>query len=460
MRIRYVLLAAGVLAIGACKDPNRPNLNNPGVDDFSKITDVSQIQSLTTGVLASDRGQHTAEITRSEIVGRDAYIITGSEPRWNTELLGETIDASDFLGASVFPYATIRLTNIGIAAVKATDATVLSDQQKAVTIGFLQTFKAIEYMRVMETHDTVGAPINVDTPPTDPPAPLSCKSDVLHYIVALLDSAATNLSAGGEFPFSLPAGFSGFDQPSTFLTFNRGLAAKANLYLAFRNGPGSPDAAALAAADAALAASFLSTDPADLDVGPMHNFSSNSGDATNGLYGPPASTTIRVNPRVLREAEAGDRRLQKIDSANALSASDVSSKYVFVNYTSPTSPVPILTNKELLLLAAEAKWGEGKMDSALVYANIVRVNDGGLTADANNAPDAVLNRILYEKRYSLLYESADRWPDLRMFGKLNGSEPPAGVGQERGLPPLNNLPLPQSEVNARGGVLDKQCTTT
>jgi hypothetical protein len=45
-----------------------------------------------------------------------------------------------------------------------------------------------------------------------------------------------------------------------------------------------------------------------------------------------------------------------------------------------------------------------------------------------------------------------------MFGKLNGSNPPAGLGMEFDNAPLWNIPLPQPEVDARDGDVSKQCT--
>src|SRR5207245_7089426 len=147
-----------------------------------------------------------------------------------------------------------------------------------------------------------GRPIDVAIEATLPPAPLRCKHDVLNYIAALLDSAAASLSAGGSrFPFALPAGFSGFDTPAAFLEFNRGLAAKTNVYLAFRNYPAAPDLVALDSADTALAHSFMTQDPSlsALDSGPTHNYGTASGDAVNSLFdADTSSTTYVANPRV------------------------------------------------------------------------------------------------------------------------------------------------------------------
>jgi starch-binding outer membrane protein, SusD/RagB family len=469
MRIRYTAVLLGALALGACKDATRPDLNNPSVGDFSTITDRSQVQALATGVLFGDRGQIGNQILYGETMGRDGYRLTGSEPRYVTELLGPAINSSDFLGGALWPYGSVRLSNIGISGVTNAPAAILSPEEQQATLGYLRTIKALLYLRIVEMHDTTGAPINVDIPATDPPAPLSCANDVRNYIAALLDSAATNLSAGGSsFPFVLSPGFSGFDDPASFLTFNRALAAKTDIYIAFRNyaASGSIDAAALTAASDALAASFMTQDAAQLDAGPAHNYSTNSGDATNPLFESPSSTVYRANPRVVTEADPGDQRVAtKIISGSPITQSGLTSSYIYVVYTSPSSPISIITNKELLLMKAEVLWGQGDYPGALALSNFVRVNDGGLTAKTttdfgSDLQGNLLNEILKQKRYSLLWQSADRLVDSRLFGKLNGSAPPAGVGQERSFDPLQNFPIPFNESSARSGDLSQQCTAT
>ncbi len=347
----------------------------------------------------------------------------------------------------------------------AAPASVLSAADKGSTLGYLQTQKALEYLRIVEMRDTAGAPINVDNDPLGPLAPLSCKHDVLNYIAALLDSGATNLAAGGStFPFSVPAGFAGFDAPASYRTFNRGLAAKVQVYLAFRNyaTAGPNDAAALAAAQTALNASFMDTTQS-LDLGPAHIYSTSTGDATNTLFDTDTSgTTYRANPRVRSEADANDARVaRKTAVSSTVTVAGETSNLVFTLYLTPTTSTKILTNKELILLQAEVNWGLGQNIPALALARFIRRTDGNLLTDTTTVTNSasVLNRILYEKRYSLLWQSADRFLDARQFGKLNGSNPPAGVGQERTYNPLYNWPLPQNEQNARLGVLTKQCTS-
>jgi hypothetical protein len=464
MRISCLALLLGVLGLSACKDATRPDLNNPGVNDFSTITNLSQVQALVIGAINGDRAQIGTEILYGETIGRDGYRLTGSEPRFVTELLGPQIDPSDFLGAALWPYAAVRLTNIGIDGVSNAPTTVLSPEQQNATLGYLRTIKALLFMRIVEARDTAGAPIGVDIPATDPPAPLVCANDVKNYVAALLDSAATNLSAGGgSFPFTLPPGFAGFNSPATFLTFNRALAAKIDIYIAFRDfaQSGTIDQSALTAASTALAGSFLSENAAQLNAGPAHDFSTNSGDLTNSLFEDSSGTNLRVNPRVVAEADPGDHRVAtKIASSSPITQSGLTSNFIFTVYSSPSQQMKIITNKELILMKAEVLWGQGGQDTdALGRSNFIRVNDGGLTPAAPADHNALLNEILKQKRYSLLWESPDRWIDMRLFGKLTGSAPPVGVGQERDFDPIPNFPLPFNETSARAGNVSQTCTS-
>lgn len=469
MRTRRLALAVGVGLLAACTDVNAPNLNSPSQNDYTTITDRGQVQNLVTGVIAGDRATIGGEITFGEIIGRDLYELTSAEPRFVTEALGPVdpgIDPSGFIGRSIWPYGTIHLADIGVRGVNAAPSGVLSDAEKAASAGVLQTFKALEYMRVIETRDTAGAPINTDTSGVNVP-PVFCKGDVLSYISAVLDSGAVDLAAGGgSFPFTLPEGFANFGDPASFLQFNRALAAKADIYRAFMNyATGlTIDQAALAAASSAIDSSYIDTTAtADMDFGPTHTYSTVAGDALNGRFADSSSTTERANPRVVTEADPGDQRVaSKIAVSSAMSGGSktnpVSSQYIYLVYPSPTTPQAILPNKELILMKAEILWGQGDATGALALSNVVRQIDGGLAPVAIANPDSVLTEILKQKRYSLLYESADRWIDARMFGRLNG-EPPAGIGLERGFEPIPNIPIPSTEVDARGGTITKQCSS-
>src|SRR5256885_17013457 len=86
---------------------------------------------------------------------------------------------------------------------------------------------------IIDTRDTLGAPVHVTHDFSAGPAGFVSRDSVYRFIVGLLDSAVTNLAAGGSvFPFAFPAGFSGFTTPTTFVKFNRALKARVEAYRA------------------------------------------------------------------------------------------------------------------------------------------------------------------------------------------------------------------------------------
>lgn len=88
-------------------------------------------------------------------------------------------------------------------------------------------------------------------------------------------------------------------------------------------------------------------------------------------------------------------------------------------YDSPSAPLPIIKNEELILLRAEANYHVGNGPAALADVNVVRQESGGLPPiPAYPGDDAMLDEILYNRRYSLLWEGAHRWIDARRYGRL------------------------------------------
>jgi hypothetical protein len=263
----------------------------------------------------------------------------------------------------------------------------------------------------------------------------------------LLDTAATQLGAGGTaFPFTVPSGLKGngnFSTPAAFLKVNRGLKGKVELYRGLEHS--KPNAGSFATALTALNASFA--DPAAaMDVGIYNTYSTAAGEATNPL----ADANIYLNPSVGDSIQAGDKRAAKILAVASKTLNGVTSKYK-TTLTDPsgalTKSIAILKNSELLLLRAEVKIETGDFVGATADINAVRVADGGLAplpllATKRAARDA----LLYEKRYSLLGESAHRLVDLRAFGWLNATflkkEIPTDVFQ-------STLPIPKRELDAR-----------
>jgi hypothetical protein len=118
------------------------------------------------------------------------------------------------------------------------------------------------------------------------------------------------------------------------------------------------------------------------------------------------------------------------------------------------TPLAILRDEELVLLRAQAEIESGQFANAILDVNSVRTSYGlppttfATTVDGRNA-------VLYEKRYSLLYEGAQRLDDLREYKMLNATY----HRPETSTDPYNAaLPLPRPELNARGLTVNPACT--
>ena len=446
--LRLVASAGVLVATAACTDTLVPNYNNPVLP--TTIESPAALQTQVTGVLAGDRENHAFQILIMETMGRDAYRIDAADPRYINNPLGQfnpSAFVTNFLWNS--HYRTIRSANDLVSGITASGTFSAAD--KAGARGVARTLKAHQYMRLIETRDTIGVPIALGFGGQDP---IRCKPAVLTYISALLDSAATDLAAAGTaFAFVLPGGFSTngtFDTPAGFLQFNRGLKGKNEVYRAFRAYAASAtiDAAALADAITALDASFFNVG-SPFRNGVYHKYSTSSGDLTNGNFD---QSVHRVNPKVAAEAEAGDLRLSKIvkDPSKFLTTETVASDYLFTILSGPTTPLPLLINEELILVRAEALWGQNNDAGALALINAVRTTSGGLPARVIGSFATrldILREILKQKRYSLLFESPSRAIDYRMFGlwaELGTERTPAVLGPRV-------VPLPEAETNARGG---------
>jgi len=112
---------------------------------------------------------------------------------------------------------------------------------------------------------------------------------------------------------------------------------------------------------------------------------------------------------------------------------------------------PIIRNEELILLRAEANLGLNQDAAALTDINLIRASAGGLDPIAGPAwaglSDAEqLDELLYNKRYSLLFEGGHRWIDMRRYGRLD--QLPLDVSTHTIHP---RFPFPVFECDARAG---------
>jgi hypothetical protein len=410
------------LLLSAC-DFDVPNLNQPGIESLQSPT-PSQVNALATGLLIGARRgvtERVGVVVEWGVLGREAIVLTPSDPRFINQLLAGPFSAGDanFGGDFwVIPYANIRGANLLLRALDNPALVGMTDAQKQAARGFAKTIKAVDYLQVFNSHYTNGMVLDVDHPLGAAPGAIVTSTDtILSFIEALLDDAQTNLAAGGTaFSFKLGTGFAGFDTPATFVAFNRALRARVAVY----HGKFTD-------ALTALGLSFI--DSGNLGdwpgVGVFHAYGAGSGDTANDLN----DTSIFCHDSTVTEAEAGVLRVaQKVKTlATSFTLTNHSSIHAFTLYPSSTSPIPIIRNEELVLLRAEANIGLGNWagpgSPARADINRVRNNAGlnSLPPSAFTSQSAALDLLLHEKRYSLLFEGGHRWIDLRRYGKLDAA---------------------------------------
>jgi hypothetical protein len=440
----------GLLAAGGCKDLDVPNLNSPALDDLVNSPTRSKIALAATGLLIGTRAGIAAQngyVSLLGILGRESYNFDPADPRFVTEMMVGPLDGgSPAFGGNLWanPYRNILNANVLLVATDRVPA--VSDPEKEAVRGFAKTIQALDYLTVINTRDANGAVIVAGIDLTAPPAPIVTKTQVFAHIVQLLDEAQTHLQAAGStFPFQLPAGFAGFNTPATFLLLNRALRARVAVYTDDFSG-----------ALTALAASFVDTTKS-LDLGVYYDFSTVSGDVTNALFDPDARAilahpTLETDAQLQAGGAKDDRYVRKIAKLSApKSAQGLTSDIQFVIYDDVETPIPIIRNEELILLRAEANIGlntGASLVAAVTDLNTIRVKSGKLPLYAGAVTQtALLDELLYNKRYSLMFEGGHRWIDLRHYGRLSTLPQDATSGGSAKR--FSKFPFPAFECDPR-----------
>ena len=442
-KLRFASAVFGLLSLAGCNNLDVADLNNPGLEGLESNPTRVGINTAAVGLLVGLRvgiAEPNGYIVLLGIMGREGYNLnTSSDPRYVSEMvIGPLSRGSPAFGANIWPqrYANIRNSVIVLNAVGNTPG--VSDQEKEGIRGFAKTIQALELLRIIVTRDANGAVIDVDRPPTGAPGAIAPKAEVYTRIVTLLEEARTHLQAGGTaFSFALGAGFAGFDTPATFLKFNRAIRARVAVYLDDWNG-----------ALTALSASFLDRN-ASLGLGAYHVYGTGSGDLTNNI--PATDPFIRALPTLVSSAQLRAnsqpdlRASSKVSTGSSVSGGGLSSTQTFNVYATNTSPVPIIRNEELILLRAEANIGLNNLPAALDDINFIRTTSGGLATYAGPSTQAaLLDELLYNKRYSLLWEGGHSWIDLRHYNKLTTL--PRGLTDGHFF---TKMPFPNNECLAR-----------
>jgi hypothetical protein len=436
----------GLLLIVACEDAfDIEDPNNAALEDLITNPTRAGIAAAATGLLVTVRDEYddrNGMVSLMGILGRESYNFDGSDPRFITEMLeGDLNPSSPAFGGNLWGerYSNLRTGSIILFALDAiSDAEVLPEEKEA-TRAYTKTMMAHELLITINAHDVNGAVIDVPADPSEDPGPIVTKQEVLTRIEQWLDEADDHLSNSGDaFPFTLTSGFIGFDTPTTFRQFNRALAARVDVYM---NDYGE--------ALTNLGESFLNL-AASLDLGVYVVFSTFPGDEPNELFDPGTAPDIVAHPSLVSDAQVNslsepDLRLGKLRSIDPRTRLGITTDVAFTLYPDPGSPIPFIRNEELILLRAEANIGLGSIGPAITDLNFIRTTSGGLDARTDLDATNIEDELVYNRRYSLMFEGGHRWIDARRLDRID--ELPLDTPNSQ----VNTaFPIPEAECLARG----------
>jgi hypothetical protein len=455
-RAACVSMLAAALGAGACSDINVPDYNRSSVPQLTDAPNRTLVDAATAGLIQNARRDIANRVRLAGIVGREAYYLDPNEQRYVSELVTGVIDPSSFAGNHDYnnPYGTIAQGQAILAAVDKVPAAEYTNAQREAIRGFTLTMMGNDLLIVAALHQY--GPTEVAVNPLDPPMPMKTQAEMYTQAAKYLDDALPHLAAGGSsFTFALPSGFAGLNTPTNFAKFNRALRVRLDILR--KDYP---------AAITHLAGSFISTTDstrAGFNAGAYYNFSSAAGDASNALSsGSPevAEPTLKTNAQLQPSGARDARFLLKVDSGGStINRYGIVSNLRFRAYrasgaqyvggtSGASSPIPWIRNEELILDRSEARWFTGDQVGALADLNFVRTNSGKLAPIAMPATTtAFVDALLYERRYSLLYEGGHRWMDMRRFDRLGAFNNYPRTGDKS----ITYFPVPFTECLARGG---------
>jgi len=444
-RAACLTMLAAALGAGACKEAVVPDYNRVPIPELVNTPNRTLVDAAVQGLIHNARRDAPNRVRVAGIVGREAYILDNNEPRNVTELVTGNIDPSSFTGNHDYnnPYGTIAQGQLILGAIDKVPAAQYTTAEREAIRGFVYTMMGNDMLIIAYMHQYGPTVVNED--PLAPPAPMKTQADMYERAAVLLDSGVLHLKAGGATSLGASIGSLGFNR-----------AIRARLDLLRRD---------YAAELIHLDSTWISTadgSRAGLNAGVYYPYSTNSGEIPNTLgtgSTEVAEPTLRTDAQLKADGKRDNRYTLKIDSGAVRSQLGISSFLRYALYKSrpffgsggQNSPIPWVRNEQMILDRAEARWFTGNKDGAIADLNFVRTNSGGLapypTAPLPATDAAFISMLLYERRYSLMYEGGWRWLDLRRFGLLGTLDNYPRAGDKS----ITYWPVPFSECLARGG---------
>ncbi len=445
----YTPILTGLLFLSSCtffelETPIDPN--NPSLGSVSQNATRTQVQNLVTGLESRHRDYVFTVTMLFGTMGRELWYLNASDPRWQTDWLGMNNRTANpnmfgYLASYTNPYFAIRQGQTVIDAVRNTST--FTDQEKNAVSGFSKTIMAYQYLIVAMGQYENG--IRMDVKDVQNPGPFVPLAQAMTQIKTLVDEANTELgNAGtGAFPLRLTSGFTGngFSTIASLRQMNRAIAARLAVYRQDWQG----------ALDATTASFYNAT--GSLDAGPAHTYGAPP-DAFNPLFfvlNANVTTMMVVHPSVLRDTLANDARVRAkffrrtAPVAVTSDGTPLSGQYQDRRFPLNTNELKFLRNEELVLIVAEANAQLGNTQAAVGAINRIRTAAGVGNYAGATTRDALINEILFQRRYSLWAEPwGHRWVDLRRYNRLNAQN--VDVTLDRGTI-FQQLARPQAEIN-------------
>lgn len=411
-----IILIFTVLTLSTgCNLDEIENPNAPTIGSFDEGATQADVQLLAIGLEAVMRVDLEFHYDTVSILGRDYYDLTGVDPRFTQELLKGPLDNNGFLTTRSYAawYKIVKSANILISAVE-NSAAGFTDAEKNGYYGYAKTLKAYALLMVANRQYSNGIRLDVEDP--DNLGPFVSYDEALTAIMSMLNEANSDLSgAPAEFDFPLSTGFAGFDNPATFRTFNRAIAARVALYQGNKSEVLS-----------FLSSSFFNLN-GDLYTGVAHVFGATGNDILNAQFHvlDQSGAEFMIHNSWIANAEANDSRVTNKSfqlTGGATTFDGLTATHQVAVYKSNTDPVYLIRNEELILMYAEANIGTNNA-LARTALDVIRnaadlPNYSGGTSDAE-----LLAEVIKQRRYSLFAEG-HRWIDLRRLGILNSTNIP------------------------------------
>ena len=387
---------------------DEPNPNGPSLEDILDNPTEANLANLAIGVEASARLGLGTYLVDVGVLGREYWRVSPSDPRFTQDLLGgaeSVLDNNTFYITTPWGarYRTVRNANTLLSALEGNET--LSDGEKAATRGFARTWIAYQYL--LNLNLTFENGVRFIEPGADAAGPLVGYDEALDRIAALFDQADGDFGAAGSADFFFPTTLGVGGDVEGYRQINRALAARVDAYR--EDWDGVLDA---------LDGSFIDAD-GDLEAGAYHQFSTGAGDINNPFFFPldGGGDGVLAHPSFVADIAPGDDRISKVaERTSARTFDGLTSNYDTDVYESPTSPIPVVTNGELVLLRAEAN-AQRTDDDAVDDINVIRNAAGLDDYEGDTDTGALIDEVLRQRRYQLFAEG-HRWIDLRRYGRL------------------------------------------